>query len=58
MAHDRQKESTGSWNSHKDTHQAQQKQLNEKKKQNDDWVPKGETNAERAARLQRQKKNS
>jgi hypothetical protein len=53
MAHERPKQSTGSWTGNKERHQDVQKQGDEKKKQNDDWIPKGETNAERAQREQR-----
>jgi hypothetical protein len=53
MAHDRQNQSTGSWTGNKERHQDVQKQQDEKKKQNDEWIPKGETNAERAERERR-----
>ena len=53
MPHDRQKQSTGSEKGHHDKHTKEQKQGGEKKKQNDNWVPKGESNAERAAREER-----
>jgi len=57
MPHDRSKQSTGSWTGNKERHEDVQKQENEKKKQNDDWVPKGETNAERADREERRDRN-
>lgn len=53
MAHKRQGQSTGSEKSHHDKHTGQQAQQKEKKKQNDSWMPKQETNAEREARLAR-----
>jgi hypothetical protein len=50
------KQSTGE-KGHHDKHTGSQKQEREEKKQNDNWVPKGETNAEREAREERLKDN-
>jgi hypothetical protein len=50
MPHRRKKQSTGSYATHRDQHEGQQKQKKEKKKRDPNWHRKNETDAQRKQR--------